>query len=394
MGIYATGQAYEQLILHLLAHPLPEARVCGKQHARGGQGRDPELRRARRAPGPRRRLGRLPERAPRGRAPLDRAARAGPRRRGRSSARRCGCVHVDGDEDRLLAALLFEAAGAPEERTLAAVGALCARRARADARRPRRRARQPPPPPGPRLRGAALPLRDRLRLRRVPRPPAPPDADRPVAAADARPRRRGPRGGRRGRLRRRSTSARWSARAPSTSACATRATPRPRPYALCLGYRIRYVLDLNAREAMHLTELRSAREGHASYRAVAQAMHTAIAERHPAVAGDDEARRPLVRAPPRAHPRRDPRRVARARSAWRPEGGRAAGSIAVSAREEILAARASGRSARARRPRRRGACASCTTPTCAARRPAATSATATPTSPATPRARWSGAPSA
>jgi thymidylate synthase ThyX len=56
------------------------------------------------------------------------------------------------------------------------------------------------------------------------------------------------------------------------------------PYALCLGYRIRYVLDLNAREAMHLIELRSAREGHASYRAVAQAMHAAIAERQPAVA--------------------------------------------------------------------------------------------------------------
>jgi thymidylate synthase ThyX len=56
------------------------------------------------------------------------------------------------------------------------------------------------------------------------------------------------------------------------------------PYALCLGYRIRYVLDLNAREAMHLTELRSAREGHASYRAVAQAMHTSIAAEHPAVA--------------------------------------------------------------------------------------------------------------
>ena len=27
MGIYASGQAYEQLILHLLAHPLPEARA-------------------------------------------------------------------------------------------------------------------------------------------------------------------------------------------------------------------------------------------------------------------------------------------------------------------------------------------------------------------------------
>src|SRR5436190_5143367 len=30
MGIYATGQTYEQLILHLLAHPLPEARRCGE----------------------------------------------------------------------------------------------------------------------------------------------------------------------------------------------------------------------------------------------------------------------------------------------------------------------------------------------------------------------------
>ena len=56
------------------------------------------------------------------------------------------------------------------------------------------------------------------------------------------------------------------------------------PYALCLGYRIRYVLDLNAREAMHLCELRSGREGHPTYRAVAQAMHERIAEVHPAVA--------------------------------------------------------------------------------------------------------------
>jgi thymidylate synthase ThyX len=30
MGIYASGQAYEQLILHLLAHPLPEARGYGE----------------------------------------------------------------------------------------------------------------------------------------------------------------------------------------------------------------------------------------------------------------------------------------------------------------------------------------------------------------------------
>jgi hypothetical protein len=56
------------------------------------------------------------------------------------------------------------------------------------------------------------------------------------------------------------------------------------PYALCLGYRIRYMLDLNAREAMHLIELRSGREGHPTYRAVAQAMHERIASVHPAIA--------------------------------------------------------------------------------------------------------------
>jgi thymidylate synthase ThyX len=61
--------------------------------------------------------------------------------------------------------------------------------------------------------------------------------------------------------------------------------PELAPYALCLGYRIRYVLDLNAREAMQLIELRSGREGHPTYRAVAHAMHDAIAAVHPAVAG-------------------------------------------------------------------------------------------------------------
>jgi thymidylate synthase ThyX len=53
---------------------------------------------------------------------------------------------------------------------------------------------------------------------------------------------------------------------------------------LCLGYRIRYVLDLNAREAMQLIELRSGREGHPSYRAIAHEMHAQIASVHPAVA--------------------------------------------------------------------------------------------------------------
>lgn len=54
-------------------------------------------------------------------------------------------------------------------------------------------------------------------------------------------------------------------------------------YPLCLAYRIRYVLDLNAREAMHLIELRSGQQGHPAYRAIAQEMHRLICEVHPAI---------------------------------------------------------------------------------------------------------------
>ncbi len=56
------------------------------------------------------------------------------------------------------------------------------------------------------------------------------------------------------------------------------------PYALSLAYRIRYVLELDAREALHLIELRSGREGHPSYRAVAVQMRDEIAAVHPNVA--------------------------------------------------------------------------------------------------------------
>jgi thymidylate synthase ThyX len=72
------------------------------------------------------------------------------------------------------------------------------------------------------------------------------------------------------------------------------------PYALCLAFRVRFVLDLNAREAMHLIELRSGREGHAGYRAIARQMHEQIAAVHPAVAAaishlDDSAEPRLER---------------------------------------------------------------------------------------------------
>jgi thymidylate synthase ThyX len=48
-------------------------------------------------------------------------------------------------------------------------------------------------------------------------------------------------------------------------------------YAVSLAYRIRYSMQMNAREAMHLLELRSGPQGHASYRWVAQEMHRLIA---------------------------------------------------------------------------------------------------------------------
>jgi len=55
---------------------------------------------------------------------------------------------------------------------------------------------------------------------------------------------------------------------------------------VALAYRVRFVLQMNAREAMHLLELRSAPQGHPAYRAVAQEMHRLIAAQagHRAVA--------------------------------------------------------------------------------------------------------------
>jgi thymidylate synthase ThyX len=51
------------------------------------------------------------------------------------------------------------------------------------------------------------------------------------------------------------------------------------PYAIPMAYRLRYNLQMNAREAMHLIELRTAPAGHPSYRRVCQEMHRLIAEK-------------------------------------------------------------------------------------------------------------------
>jgi len=62
--------------------------------------------------------------------------------------------------------------------------------------------------------------------------------------------------------------------------------PAQAPYGVALGYRMRYSMQMNARSAMHILELRSAPQGHPTYRSVAQDMHRLIAERagHRAVA--------------------------------------------------------------------------------------------------------------
>lgn len=49
-------------------------------------------------------------------------------------------------------------------------------------------------------------------------------------------------------------------------------------YAVSLAYRLRYVMQMNAREAMHMLELRSSPQGHPEYRRVAQEMHHLIAD--------------------------------------------------------------------------------------------------------------------
>jgi thymidylate synthase ThyX len=62
--------------------------------------------------------------------------------------------------------------------------------------------------------------------------------------------------------------------------------PEQASYAVSLAFKLRFVMQMNAREAMHLIELRTTPQGHPAYRLVAQEMHRLIAEHagHHAVA--------------------------------------------------------------------------------------------------------------
>jgi thymidylate synthase ThyX len=58
------------------------------------------------------------------------------------------------------------------------------------------------------------------------------------------------------------------------------------PYAVSMAYRMRYSMQFNAREAIHMLELRSSPQGHPTYRRVALEMHRLIADQagHTAIA--------------------------------------------------------------------------------------------------------------
>ena len=62
--------------------------------------------------------------------------------------------------------------------------------------------------------------------------------------------------------------------------------PEQATYAVALAYKVRFYMELNARAATHMLELRSGPQGHPAYRRVAQQMHHLIAEQagHRAIA--------------------------------------------------------------------------------------------------------------
>jgi thymidylate synthase ThyX len=281
MGVYASGQSYEQLILHLLAHPLPEARRYGDWILDAVKAVMPSF--VARVERPDRGGEWIAFLRERDAAAARWAQRLGLEGDAEAAAPSVRLLHVDGDEDALLAALLFEAAGTGEEETRIRLAALSGdERARllADLIGERRNRRHRPGRGFEALRYRFEIVSDYGAFRDLQRhrmltvqwqaltPHLGAGVPEEVDAAGC---------GDEVRRAYELSGATWQA---LTDAGHGRAAQ----YALCLGFRIRYILDLNAREAMQLIELRSGREGHPSYRAVAHEMHRLIGAVHPAVA--------------------------------------------------------------------------------------------------------------
>jgi thymidylate synthase ThyX len=310
MGIFATGQAYEQLVMRLLASPLPEAREVGAMV-----------------------LTELKAMMPSFVSRVDRPERGGEwirvigerRDAAAALARRMGLdrpreedadgpsvrlIDVQGGEDDLLAAMLFEQAAVSEEELRSAIRVL---------------------PPDERAALIAELVGDRANRRHRPGRGFEAIRYRFEVVSDY--------GAFRDLQRHRLLTVQWQPLTPYLGAgvpaeleeagvadlyragldrsreeyerLAGAGMADLAPYALCLGFRIRYVMDMNAREAMHTIELRSGREGHPGYRAVAHEMHAQIARVHPAVAAamthvdhDVEPRLERILSEIRTHARR------------------------------------------------------------------------------------------
>jgi thymidylate synthase ThyX len=283
MGIYASGQTYEQLVLHLLAHPLPEARAYGEMLLEELQAVMPSF--VTRVPRPDRGGRWIEYLRERNESAAAVAARLGlgDARAEEAAAPSVRLVRAHGSEEELLAALLYEAAAVGEEQALESVRSLSPAERSAlvhelVATRENRRHR-----PGRGFEtltyrfeivsdyGAFRDLQ-RHRLLTCQWQRLSPDlgADVPEEVVEA---------GLGGEFERALDVSRAEYERLRGEGLVEEA-----PYALCLAYRIRYVLELDAREALHLIELRSGREGHPSYRAVALEMRDAVAAVHPSVA--------------------------------------------------------------------------------------------------------------
>ncbi len=312
MGIFASGQAYEQLLLRLHASPLPEAREYGRmilselkqvmpsfvarveRPERGGEWIDYLAKREHAADRWAARLG------------LDRASA---REQAAPSVR---LVEARGSEEDLLAGLLFESTATSEDEVRKAVSVL---------------------PPDERAALLAEMLGQRHNRRHRPGRGFEAVSYRFECVSDY--------GAFRDLQRHRMLTIQWQPLTPHLGAgvpdelvqakvgdayrealdrseteyerLVECGRPEVAPYALCLGFRIRYVLDMNAREAMHLIELRSGREGHPGYRAVAHELHAQIAAVHPSVAaamqhldGDTEPRLERILSEIRTQAKRAP----------------------------------------------------------------------------------------
>lgn len=75
------------------------------------------------------------------------------------------------------------------------------------------------------------------------------------------------------------------ARAADTFARLEATHPLEAQYAVPLAYRVRTLWTLNVRELFHVCELRSSRQGHPSYRRLAQALYRAACDAHPWLEG-------------------------------------------------------------------------------------------------------------